>query len=151
MQSRRSFLGFLLLGAVAPGALAGPARVAVEVWKGPRCGCCDDWIRHIEADGFSVSRHDTGNQEARTRLGLPVEYGSCHTARVGGYVIEGHVPARDIRRLLRERPDAIGLAVPSMPVGSPGMDGTEYRGRKDPFEVLLVRRDGRASVYQAYR
>jgi hypothetical protein len=151
-RSRRSFLGLLASGPMlAQGALADPGKIVVEVWKGPACGCCNDWIRHVEAAGFAVSSHDTGNHEARARLGLPVKYGSCHTARVGGYVIEGHVPAKDIRRLLQERPAAIGLAVPGMPVGSPGMDGPAYHGRRDPYDVLLVHKDGKASVYQAYR
>ncbi len=86
----------------------------------------------------------------RGRLGVALKYGSCHTARVGGYAIEGHVPAADIRRLLKERPQAIGLAVPGMPVGSPGMDGPEYEGRKDPYNVLLIMADGSASIYQPH-
>jgi hypothetical protein len=123
----------------------------VEVWKGPTCGCCNDWIKHLQAHGFQVKAYDTGNAEVRSRLGMPTQYGSCHTARVDGYVVEGHVPAREIRRLLAQRPQAVGLAVPAMPVGSPGMDGPEYRGRKDPYDVLLVRADGSSSVYHAYR
>lgn len=130
---------------------AAPQRTPVEVWKGPSCGCCKDWIKQMEANGFAVTAHDDGNTDARTRLGLPAQYGSCHTAQVGGYVIEGHVPAREVRRLLKERPQAIGLAAPGMPIGSPGMDGPDYGGRKNPFDVLLVRKDGSSSVYQAYR
>ena len=82
---------------------------------------------------------------------MPEKLGSCHTAQVGGYALEGHVPSRDIRRLLKERPKAVGLAVPGMPVGSPGMDGPEYQGRKDPYDVLLIQADGRSRVYQSYR
>ncbi len=82
---------------------------------------------------------------------MPVELGSCHTATVEGYVIEGHVPASEMRRLLRERPKALGLAVPGMPVGSPGMDGPEYKGRRDPYDVLLVAAGGSTSVYRSYR
>lgn len=149
--SRRSFTGLLLAGALLPKAFAQPNRKLIEVWKGPSCGCCNDWIKHVEAHGFAVKSHDTGNHEMRAKLGLPVQYGSCHTALIDGYVIEGHVPAREIERLLRERPNGIGLTVPAMPVGSPGMDGPEYGGRKDPFDVLLVRRDGKATVYQSYR
>lgn len=136
----------LLARAAAPEALP-----LVEVWKSPDCGCCKDWVRHLEASGFRVRLHDEGNTDARARLGMPIRYGSCHTASVGGYALEGHVPARELRRLLKERPAAVGLAVPAMPVGSPGMDGPEYRGRRDPYDVLLVQRDGSASVYQAYR
>jgi len=143
-------LGASLALMVMPSAIAQTARATVEVWKGPTCGCCREWIRHIEASGFQVQSHDNGNTEIRARLGMPVKYGSCHTARVGGYVLEGHVPARDIRRLLQEKPRAIGLAVPGMPVGSPGMDGPEYQGRKDAYQVLLVARDGTTMPYQAY-
>ena len=95
--------------------------------------------------------HDVGNTAARARLGLPAKLGSCHTARLGRYAIEGHVPARELQRLLRDQPDAIGLAVPGMPVGSPGMDGPEYGPRRDPYDVLLVRKDGSTTPYQTYR
>ena len=127
------------------------AAIPIAVWKSPSCGCCKDWIAHLEADGFKATTHDEGNTDQRARLGIPVRYGSCHTALVGGYAIEGHVPAREIRRLLGQRPRAIGLAVPALPIGSPGMDGPAYGGRKDPFDVLLVALDGSASVYQPYR
>jgi hypothetical protein len=81
---------------------------------------------------------------------LAEKYGSCHTALINGYVLEGHVPARDLLRLLKERPKALGLTVPGMTIGSPGMDGPEYKGRKDPYAVLLVQRDGSSTVYHAY-
>ena len=145
--------------ALAAGTLAGlagasTARPEVEVWKTPTCGCCKDWIRHLEASGFTVKFHDVPNatkNDYRRRMGLADRFGSCHTALVGGYVIEGHVPARDIHRLLKDKPRALGLAVPGMPVGSPGMDGPEYDGLKDPYDVLLVQRDGSARVFQTYR
>lgn len=143
-------LAALLAAPVLPALAAAPGKPLVEVWKSPTCGCCQDWIRHLETNGFEVRAHDDGNTDARARLGMPLRYGSCHTAQVGGYAIEGHVPAREVWRLLKERPQAIGLAVPAMPIGSPGMDGPEYGGRKDPYEVLLVQRDGRSTVYQAY-
>jgi hypothetical protein len=145
---RRDFI------AAALAAIAGPlaaAPVTVEVWKAPTCGCCRDWIRHLEANGFKVQVHDSGNTAARVRLGMPMRLGSCHTALIEGYAIEGHVPAREIRRLLAERPDAVGLAVPGMPIGSPGMDGPEYGARKDAYDVLLVRKDGSTTSYQSYR
>lgn len=123
----------------------------MQVWKGPSCGCCKDWISHLEVNGFQVQVNDAGNTDARERLGVDVKYGSCHTALVGGYAIEGHVPAREIRRLLQDRPPAIGLAVPAMPIGSPGMDGPAYGSRKDPYDVLLLSKDGSARVYQTYR
>ena len=123
----------------------------VEVWKSPTCRCCNDWIKHLEANGFRVRAYDKGNAGVRAEFGMPTKYGSCHTARVDGYVVEGHVPAREIKRLLRERPVALGLSVPEMPIGSPGMDGPEYGGRVDPYDVLLVQRHGSASVFAAYR
>lgn len=150
MTTRRRILGVSLAFIAMPVAIAQGTRPVVEVWKGPACGCCRDWIQHIEASGFLVQSHDSGNTDARARFGMPVKYGSCHTAKVGGYVLEGHVPAREIQRLLHEKPRAIGLAVPGMPVGSPGMDGPEYKGRKDGYQVLLVARDGTASLYRAY-
>jgi len=122
----------------------------VEVWKDPNCGCCHLWVEHLQAHGFKVNVRDVGNTAARQRLGMPEKLGSCHTATVGGYVIEGHGPAADIRRLLKERPMALGLSVPGMPIGSPGMDGPEYKGRKDAFDVLLVQKDGSAKSFQAY-
>jgi hypothetical protein len=130
------------------------ARPVIEVWKSATCGCCKDWISHVESQGFAVTTHvvsDAVKQAQRQRLGLHDKFGSCHTALVGGYLLEGHVPARDIKRLLKERPRALGLAVPGMPVGSPGMDGPEYGGRKDPYAVLLVQRDGSAAVFQSYQ
>lgn len=144
---------FWLIGALMlplAGMAASPQRIDMEVWKDPSCGCCKDWIEAMEKAGFSVRLSDTGNKGVRAQMGLPAKLGSCHTARVDGYVIEGHVPAREIHRLLREKPGAIGLAVPGMTVGSPGMDGPTYKGRQDPYQVLLVRRDGSTSVYQKY-
>ena len=122
----------------------------VEVWKSPSCGCCKDWIAHIEANGFRTKIHDTGNTAMRKQLGIDIKLGSCHTARVAGYAFEGHVPAQDIKRLLKERPAAIGLTVPGMPIGSPGMDGPAYGGQSDPYDVLLIARNGTTSVYQAH-
>ena len=143
----------LVRGAVAAtGAAPAAARPLVEVWKSPSCGCCKDWVSHLEREGFAVKVTEVNDTPGmRARLGMPQRYGSCHTARVQGYLLEGHVPAREVHRLLKEKPVAIGLAVPAMPVGSPGMDGPEYGGRKDPYDVLLVQRDGGARVYQAYR
>lgn len=144
---------FWLMGAMMlplAGMAAAPQRIDMEVWKDPSCGCCKDWIVLMEKAGFSVRVSDTGNKGVRAQMGLPAQLGSCHTARVAGYVVEGHVPAREIKRLLREKTDALGLTVPGMKVGSPGMDGPAYKGRKEPYEVLLVQRDGSTSVYQKY-
>mgnify|MGYP001206674312 FL=1 len=123
---------------------------SIEVWKDPNCGCCKDWIAHVEKSGFKVTVKDSGNNAVRAGLGMPQKYGSCHTALIQGYVIEGHVPASDILRLLKDRPKALGLAVPGMRVGSPGMDGPTYGGRHDRYEVLLVLKDGSSKVFNTY-
>jgi len=153
-MQKRSFLKALLIMAGAQfglgGAVSAKARPLVEVWKDPECGCCKDWVKHLEDSGFDVRVHDSGNTAARARLGIPAKLGSCHTGQVGGYALEGHVPARDIQRLLAERPKAIGLAVPGMPVGSPGMDGPIYGKRKDAYDVLLVKADGSTSIFKSY-
>ncbi|MEX2496286.1 MAG: DUF411 domain-containing protein [Woeseia sp.] len=150
---RRNFLASLVFAAVvAP--FAGRAFAAsrdIEVWTGPSCGCCKEWVKHLQQNGFTVTSHDGGNADARVRLGMPARYGSCHTAAIDGYAIEGHVPAADIHRLVEEHPEAVGLAVPAMPRGSPGMDGPAYGDAQDPYDVLLVGHDGRASVFQSYR
>ena len=122
----------------------------IEVWKDPNCGCCKDWVTILEKSGFTVRVFDSGNEAMRAQLGIPVKLGSCHTARVGGYAIEGHVPVREIRRLLCEQPKAIGLSVPGMVVGSPGMDGPAYKGKKDPYSVLLVLANGESLIFQKY-
>lgn len=147
--SRRQLLAASLLLPIA-GMAAQPARPLVEVWKDPSCGCCKDWVAILEQAGFPVRVYETGNNAMRAQLGIPTKLGSCHTARVEGYAIEGHVPVREIQRLLREKPKAIGLTVPGMVVGSPGMDGPAYQGRKDPYSVLLVLPNGETSVYQKY-
>lgn len=142
--------------AALPALAASPTKIPMEVWKDPNCGCCKDWIVLMEQAGFSVKVHDTGNTAVRAKLGLPAQYGSCHTALVGGYVVEGHVPAADIHKLLKEKPKALGITAPGMPIGSPGMDGPEYGGRKDPYDVLLVSKNlmgnnVNARVFTSYR
>lgn len=136
---------------VLSGGVFAKVRPLVEVWKDPECGCCKDWVAHLVKSGFDVKVNETGNNAARSALGIPANLGSCHTAKVDGYAFEGHVPAKEMKRILRERPKAVGLAVPGMPVGSPGMDGAIYKGRKDPYDVLLVLQDQSTSVYQSYR
>lgn len=148
---RRQFVAALAALTMAPIAIAKADKPLVEVWKAPSCGCCKDWIAHMEANGFRTKVMLDGNTDARARLGVDVKYGSCHTALVDGYAIEGHVPAREVKRLLKRRPKAIGLAVPAMPIGSPGMDGPEYGGRKDPYDVLLLSENGGVRVFQSYR
>ena len=139
----------LTAAAASPWVVA-QTRPQVEVWKDPDCGCCKDWVVHLQTNGFDVKVHDSGNAAARTRLRIPEKMGSCHTATVGAYALEGHVPAREIQRLLKEKPKAIGLAVPGMPVGTPGMDAALYRGRVDAYDVLLVLEDGSSRVYRSY-
>ena len=151
LTRRRATAALLLMPLAASLRLRAAEAPIIEVWTGPGCGCCHDWIAHLEANGFEVTAHDGGNTAARTRLGMPATYGSCHTGEVAGYAIEGHVPAGEIRRLLEEHPEAIGLSVPAMPRGSPGMDGPAYGNARDPYDVLLIARDGSAVVYRSYR
>jgi hypothetical protein len=135
---------------LAPG-LRGQPLPQIDVWKSPTCGCCNDWISHLEGNGFKVKATNVADsRHVRARFGMPAKYGSCHTGLIGGYVVEGHVPAREIKRLLREKPVARGISVPGMPIGSPGMDGPEYGGVKDPYDVMLVLNDGSARVFASY-
>jgi hypothetical protein len=149
---RRTFLTAAVAawGLTATGLALAKNEPLIEVWKDPDCGCCKDWVAHLEKNGFKVQVHETGNNAVRARLGIPQKLGSCHTGLIQGYALEGHVPASDIARLLKEKPQAIGLAVPGMPVGSPGMDGEVYGGRRDRYDVLLVLKDGRSQVFKSY-
>ena len=117
--------------------LAAPGQARAEkvvVYKSPTCGCCKAWVKHLRDNGFEVEVHQRYNVEpVKDEMGVPKPLRSCHTAKVGGYVIEGHVPADLIVKLLEEKPAAAGLAVPGMPMGSPGMEGP----RKDPYDVIL--------------
>lgn len=147
--SRRQLLA--LAGAlVAARPLAAETLPKVHVVKDAGCGCCNDWIGHIRDAGFPVSFEEkdvSALADLKSSLGLQPTQVSCHTAQVEGYVIEGHVPAQDVKRLLAEKPDVIGLAVPGMPFGSPGMGPESDR---EPYEVLLIARDGSASVFARY-
>ena len=151
-HSRRKSLKLIALGLMAPGlvAFARSARAAthvLKVYKNPSCGCCNAWIDHMRNAGFQVVAKDTTDlRQIKNQLGIFSELRSCHTGVIDGYVIEGHVPAKEVTRLLRERPNAIGLAVPGMPVGSPGM---EHKNRHDPFQVILFSRE-LTSVYATY-
>ncbi|MCR4298096.1 MAG: DUF411 domain-containing protein [Gallionella sp.] len=123
---------------------SGQTLPVVEIYKSAQCGCCKLWAEHLQKNGFTVILHDVGDvPAARKKLGMPSQYGSCHTAKVGQYLVEGHVPAADIKRLLKERPKAIGLAVPSMPPGSPGMESDD----PVPYDTLLVGKNGKAKVF----
>ena len=131
----RIWLAGLFLSPMLGISVAAASELSAEVWKDPNCGCCKEWIQHLEEVDIQVRTSNTGNTDIRERLGIARQFGSCHTARIGGYAIEGHVPVADIKRLLKEKPEAIGLAVPGMPIGSPGMDGPLYGDRKDPYDV----------------
>lgn len=143
--------GFLLAAGLALAAAAVSAQPLPEVvmHKDPNCGCCGQWAEHLQANGFRVKTVMEGDMESvKRRFAVPQRLTSCHTAKVGGYVIEGHVPASAIKRLLREKPAVAGLAVPGMPAGSPGM---EVPGRKDPYDVVAFDRVGRSRVFERYR
>ena len=146
---RRRLLGTLAAALALP-AFGRAKPPLVEVWKDPSCGCCQDWLAHMQANGFELRSYDTGNVAVRQSLGVPAKLGSCHRARGDGYAIEGHVPASEVQRLLRERPPALGLVVPGMPIGSPGMDTPAYGGRRDAYSVLLLGKDRQTSVYASY-
>jgi hypothetical protein len=134
---------------LATAAHAGAPMVVVE--KTANCGCCAGWVEHMRASGFEVEVRDVDHERldlTKRLLGVGPEFQSCHTAVIDSYVIEGHVPAADVRRLLAERPSAIGLAVPGMTIGSPGM---EMDGESDPYDVLLLKHGAGATVFSSYR
>lgn len=129
-------------------ALADGDGKDIQVYKSPTCGCCGDWVDHLKANGFDVSVTETNNlNPIKADAGLTPALASCHTAFVGDYVIEGHVPAQDIHRLIEQAPDAKGLSVPGMPAGSPGM---EMGDRKDDYQVLLFNAEGQTRVFSSY-
>lgn len=139
--------GSATLTAQTPNADRRPpaAAAAITVFKDPNCGCCKEWIEHLRKHAFAVTARDTNDVAAIKRSGrVPPQLVSCHTAFVNGYVIEGHVPAEDIRRLLAQKPRIAGLAVAGMPIGSPGM---EVGNRKDKYDVIAFKRDGTTSVF----
>ena len=147
---KRTLTALALTLALLPAAQALAQATSIEVRKTNGCGCCLAWMEHLEENGFAPTGQDMfAGLLVRFKLdnGVPQRMVSCHTALVDGYVIEGHVPASDIRRLLAERPDAVGLAVPEMPLGSPGMD--QGRGR-EAYDVFLIRNDGSTEVFASY-
>ncbi len=149
-MKKRLLLGSLaaLSAFVALPFLAEIAAKEVHVFKSRSCGCCGAWVRHMKSAGFAVKVTDVDDTTAeRKRLGMPEHFGSCHTATVDGYVLEGHVPAAEVKQLLAAGINAVGLAVPSMPIGSPGM---EMGARKDPYQVLLIDHSGAATVFASY-
>lgn len=134
----------LLIATLGSAPVWAQSSAAVEVFKSPYCGCCGKWVEHLRQNGFQVKTHDVEDvTAARKKMGMPDQLGSCHTAKIGGYVVEGHVPAADIQRLLKEKPKALGLAVPSMPPGSPGMESS----KPIPYQTLLVQFNGSTRVF----
>lgn len=141
-----------LLLCATPGLRAGePAATeplpVMKVWKTPNCGCCGKWVTYMQESGFTVEVTVLDDvAPIRARNGVPPRLGSCHTATVGGYVVEGHVPAEDVRRLLKERPQVLGLSAPAMPAGSPGMDVPN----SPPYTVVSFTRDGESKAYATH-
>ena len=143
--SRRSALAIFTAGLVFPTFSASAQSPAITVHKDPNCGCCTGWVRHLKDAGLAVTIEETADLQAvRKRLGVPSDLVACHTAEIAGYVIEGHVPALAVRQLLEKRPAAVGLAVPGMPAGSPGMEG----GTPRKYDVVLFGTSGRQSFMQ---
>ncbi len=130
-------------------AAATQALPIVHVHKDANCGCCNGWIAHMRAAGFTVVAHDSDDMAAvKQRLGILLSQASCHTAEIGDYVVEGHVPVEDVQRLLREKPAARGLVLPGMPIGSPGMESAD--GYRQPFTVELLGKDGTSQPYSQH-
>ena len=142
-------LALLVFSAISFGSALAEGKsqgnpLKLEMYKSPYCGCCGKWAEHLQKNGFEVVTYEVKDVPAmRKKLGIPDRLGSCHSAKVGNYVFEGHVPASDIRRLLKEKPKALGLAVPAMPAGAPGMDIPD----SPPYETLLVQTDGSTRVF----
>jgi hypothetical protein len=133
---RRAFLGQIAVGILVMlgGSALAETRPIITVWKDPNCGCCGGWVEHLRGNGFVATVIETSDvQSIKAQRGVPAELASCHTAVIAGYTIEGHVPALAIQRLLAEKPSGLGLAVPGMPIGSPGMEG----GRPETYDVVL--------------
>jgi hypothetical protein len=148
MTTRRNVL-LALLGTAAAGLprplFGSQSSTAIEVWKTPTCGCCRLWVDHMQANGFRPTVHDVPDvSPMKRKLGVPAALESCHTAVVGGFAVEGHVPADVVRTMLKQRPAIAGIAVPGMPMGSPGM---EQGPRKDPYNVVAFDKAGRTSIY----
>jgi hypothetical protein len=138
--TRRSTLFAAICCLLPSGALHAAEEPAIMVHKDPTCGCCSGWVLHLQKAGFVIKVLETRDIDAvKTRLGVPKDLAACHTAEISGYVIEGHVPAAALKRFLAEKPNAAGLAVPGMPIGSPGMEG----GSPGPYQVVLFGPDGR--------
>ncbi|TWC64657.1 DUF411 domain-containing protein [Herbaspirillum sp. SJZ099] len=151
MQRRHFNLAALAALALPALAHAQQSRPRIAVYKDANCGCCSQWVAHLQASGFDVASHDVDDTGVyRRRFGMPDRLASCHSAQVAGYAIEGHVPAADILRLLKDQPRATGLAVAGMPAGSPGMEDPRNPQARAAYDVLLVAADGSTSTYRRY-
>ena len=149
MKKHSLALGLMAALSFSTTALAAGAAQSIHVYKSPTCGCCTDWVKHLEENGFEVEVTETNNlNPIKADAGLTPALASCHTAFIGDYVIEGHVPASDIQRLIAEAPKATGLSVPGMPMGSPGM---EIGNRKDHYKVILFNDAGQTRVFAEYQ
>ncbi|PWJ20796.1 DUF411 domain-containing protein [Jannaschia seohaensis] len=149
-MNRRSFLLTVAAAGLAGRTSAQSLPPRINVYKSPTCGCCSAWVDHMARAGFAVDAQDIDQESLyalKAQSGITPDLASCHTALVDGYVVEGHVPVADVERLLAERPEAIGLSVPGMPIGSPGM---EMGNQHDAFDTLLVMRDGSTEVFQRH-
>jgi hypothetical protein len=154
MRVPLKFLGvavsFLVItaGVVAGQVRSSGSTIPIQVFKTPTCGCCAKWVDHMKAAGFAPAVQDLPNLAVvKGNAGVPANLQSCHTALVGGYVVEGHVPADTVKRLLKEKPSVAGVAVPGMPIGSPGM---EQGDRRDAYDVLTFTKDGRIAVFEKH-
>jgi hypothetical protein len=150
LLSRRTLLCAAAAASALPHLAVSSSPALIHVVEGTGCECCKQWTRYLQKNGFEVTHEERFGvllMQHKLDLGVPVEVSSCHTGSIDGYFLEGHVPAADIRKLLRERPDARGLAVPGMPYGSPGM-GPE--SNREAYDVLLIRRDGSGEVFTHY-
>lgn len=148
MKTLRKLVLGTALTVASLSAVAAETFSTIMVYKSPTCGCCTEWVKHLEENGFEMMSHNVQNMgKYKEKANLPHGMGSCHTAFVDGYAIEGHVPASDIKRMLTEKPDIRGIAVPGMPMGSPGM---EYGDRKDAYQTISYTRDGHKSVFASH-
>lgn len=145
MKSTKPLLIGALLAIFTPAHAEQTTPTEMTVYRSPTCGCCGNWEQHVKDNKFSITDNISDDMQAiKQKYGVPEQLSSCHTAIVGGYVIEGHVPAKDIEKLLREKPDVVGITAPGMPMGSPGM---EMGPRKDDYQVLSFDKNGNVKVF----
>lgn len=148
MRKTIGLAALALVVALTASGIEAQKPIPVQVYKDAFCGCCANWVEHLKRAGFAATAENIADMNAlKDKHGVPAKTRSCHTAVVGGYVIEGHVPAAEIQRLLKEKPKVAGLAVPGMPIGSPGMEGPNAR----PYDVLTFDKTGKTAVYSTQR